>query len=170
MHIASSARNAQRDVLFACKLYLGVLAVTLFVDSNVLSLVLLVAAWTVVSEGDVDFLLRESSIFPSDARGGSGKLDFPFYLCDGSFLGRSVTPVRRREDTRWNGDSGVKVQIARSERRLNSLLPFGSRESRLSLGRKRKGVVWVSWKLESQQCTLIKDWEQSSTRMQMFTV
>ena len=87
-------RDAWRHVLLATELYFRVFAVTLFVDSNVLSLVLLVAAWTVVSVGDVDLFLGEPSIFPSDARGGLGQLDFPFYLCDGSFLGWSVTPVR----------------------------------------------------------------------------
>jgi hypothetical protein len=68
-----STRDARRHVLLACKLDFGVLAVTPFVDSNVLPLVLLlVAAWTVVSEGDVDLFLGEPSIFPSDARGGLG--------------------------------------------------------------------------------------------------
>lgn len=55
----------------------------------------------------------EPSIFPSDALGGSPLGDFPFYLglC-GSFYGSSVTPVRRREDTDWDGDAGVEVQVA----------------------------------------------------------
>ncbi len=74
-------------VLFASELYFGMLAVALLVDSNVLSLVLSIAAAAVVSVGDVDFFLGEPSIFPSGAR-----LDFAFYLCDSSFLG-SVTPV-----------------------------------------------------------------------------
>jgi hypothetical protein len=38
-------------------------------------------------------------------------MNFPFYLGGGSFLGSSVTPVRRREDTDRDGDAGVKVQI-----------------------------------------------------------
>lgn len=62
---------------------------------------------------DVDFFSAESSIFPSDALGGSPLGDFPFYLClGGSFYGSSVTPVRRREDTDWDGDAGVEVQVA----------------------------------------------------------
>lgn len=41
------------------------------------------------------FFFAESSIFPSDALGGSPLVDFPFYLCLGSsFYGSSVTPVR----------------------------------------------------------------------------
>lgn len=89
----SGCGDGSEHVLFAGQLYLGVAAVTLFVDSDVFFLEL-VAARTAVSVGDIDFFLGESSIFPSNARGGSGQLDFPFYLCDGSFLRRSVTPVR----------------------------------------------------------------------------
>lgn len=41
------------------------------------------------------FFLAESSIFPSDALGGSPLVDFPFYPGLGSsFYGSSVTPVR----------------------------------------------------------------------------
>jgi len=57
-------------VLFARELDLRVVAITLLVDSNVVSSELLVAARTAVSDGDVDFFLGEPSIFPSDARGG----------------------------------------------------------------------------------------------------
>ena len=38
-------------------------------------------------------------------------VEFPLYLGCGSFFGGSVTPVRRREDTDRDGDSGVKVQF-----------------------------------------------------------
>lgn len=66
-------------------------------------------AWTSVSELDVNLL---TSIFPSDAR-SARRFDYALYLCcfSGS-LNRSVTPVRRREDTDGNWDAGVKVQIA----------------------------------------------------------
>ena len=86
-------RDASGHVLLTSQLNFGISAVTFLVDSDVVFSVLLIAAWTVVSVGDVDLFLRVPSIFPSDAR-GLGQLDFPFYFCDSSFLGGSVTPVR----------------------------------------------------------------------------
>ena len=64
-----------------------------------------------ISELDVDLL---TSIFPSDARSGARRSDCALDLCglSGGGLSRSVTPVRRREDTNGDGDAGVKVQIA----------------------------------------------------------
>lgn len=53
---------------------------------------------------------RTSSIFPFDAR-STFEIDFSLYSSLSSFRG-SVTPVRRREDTEGDGDTGVKVQIA----------------------------------------------------------
>ena len=101
-------------LLFSVEFYSWVTAVTIsipfFVNSNVLSV-----SASVVSDVDIDFFLGVSSIFPSDARGATLVLDFPFYLGGGRFFGSSVTPVRRREDTDRNGDAGVKVQIARLE-------------------------------------------------------
>lgn len=52
---------------------------------------------------------RPSSIFPFDARSGF-EIDFSLYSRLSSFRD-SVTPVRRREDTEGNRDTGVKVQI-----------------------------------------------------------
>lgn len=54
------------NLLLTRKLYLGV-TITLLVDVDVLF-----AAWTVILVGDIDLLLGESSIFPSDARGVVG--------------------------------------------------------------------------------------------------
>jgi hypothetical protein len=48
--------------------------------------------------------------FPSDARSSRRKVGFSFYS-DLSSVFDSVAPVRRREDTEGNRDSGVKVQI-----------------------------------------------------------
>jgi len=125
-------------ISFSCKIYLGESAGLLMVTSELLAGVLtlseLIGKSAVADTGlvndtefvgrlffarafavsDVDGLLfAESSIFPSDALGGSPLGDFPFYLglC-GSFYGSSVTPVRRREDTDWDGDAGVEVQVA----------------------------------------------------------
>lgn len=92
-------------LLFSAELYLRVATVTLFVNADVLF-----AAGT-SGVVDVDLVSFKSSISPSDAR-GTTLLDFALYPGSGSgFLGSSVTPVRRREDTDWNGDTGVKVQI-----------------------------------------------------------
>lgn len=88
-----------------------------------------------VVDVDVDFLFVESSIFPSGALGATLVLDFFLYLGGGSIFGSSVTPVRRREDTDRNGDAGVKVQFDRLGAPQLSL-PFGSRESRLTWGKK----------------------------------
>lgn len=52
---------------------------------------------------------RTSSIFPFDAR-STIEIDFSLYSSLSSFRD-SVTPVRRREDTEGDGDTGVKVQI-----------------------------------------------------------
>ena len=69
---------------------------------------------------DVDVVVaavgKPSSIFPSDARSPLAfKVDLALYPITGSSLSvrgpRSVTPVRRREDTDRDGDAGVKVQI-----------------------------------------------------------
>jgi len=74
---------------------------TLLVDTDLC----LIAAWTFrISDPDVD-------VFPSDARGATGLVEFPLYLCCGNLLCGSVTPVRRREDTNRDGDTGVKVQF-----------------------------------------------------------
>lgn len=48
--------------------------------------------------------------FPSDARSPRRKVGFSFYSVLSSLFG-SVAPVRRREDTEGDRDSGVKVQI-----------------------------------------------------------
>jgi hypothetical protein len=86
--------------LFSAQVCLCV-TITLFVDSYVR----LIAAWTFrISDSDID-------IFPSYARGATTLVEFPLNLGCGSFFGDSVTPVRRREDTDRNGDSGVKVQF-----------------------------------------------------------
>ena len=53
---------------------------------------------------------RTLSIFPFDAR-RTIEIDFSLYSFLSSFRD-SVTPVRRREDTEGDGDTGVKVQIA----------------------------------------------------------
>lgn len=53
---------------------------------------------------------RTLSIFPFDAR-RTIEIDFSLYSFVSSFRD-SVTPVRRREDTEGDGDTGVKVQIA----------------------------------------------------------
>lgn len=53
---------------------------------------------------------RNPSIFPFDVR-RTIDLDFSLYSLLSSFR-NSVTPVRRREDTEGDGDTGVKVQIA----------------------------------------------------------
>jgi hypothetical protein len=54
---------------------------------------------------------RGSSIFPFDVR-RTIEIDFSLYSFGGkSSLRNSVTPVRRREDTERDGDTGVKVQI-----------------------------------------------------------
>jgi hypothetical protein len=67
---------------------------------------------------ELDFLLslnrsgkgsRTSSIFPFDAR-STIEIDFSLYSRLSSFRD-SVTPVRRREDTEGDGNTGVKVQI-----------------------------------------------------------
>lgn len=82
----------------------------LFVDTNIFSfLFLLVSTGAVVPVFDIDFL---TSILPSGAC-SARRADLTLYLCGlrGGCLGRSVTPVRRREDTNGNGDAGVKVQI-----------------------------------------------------------
>lgn len=52
---------------------------------------------------------RISSIFPFDARSVI-EIDFSLYSNLSSFRD-SVTPVRRREDTEGDRDTGVKVQI-----------------------------------------------------------
>lgn len=52
---------------------------------------------------------RTSSIFPFDAR-STIEIDFSLYSSLSSFRD-SVTPVRRREDTEGDWDTGVKVQI-----------------------------------------------------------
>lgn len=48
--------------------------------------------------------------FPSDARSPRRKVGFSFYSSLSSLFD-SVAPVRRREDTEGDRDSGVKVQI-----------------------------------------------------------
>lgn len=66
---------------------------------------------TLISEFNVDLL---TSIFPSDTW-NTRRSDYTLYLgglSGSSLCGRSVPPVRRREDTDGNGDAGVKVQIA----------------------------------------------------------
>jgi len=125
-------------ISFSCKIYLGESAGLLMVTSKLLAGVLtlceLIGKSAVADTGlvnDTEFVCRfffsrafavsyvdgllfaESSIFPPDALGGSPLGDFPFYLglC-GSCYGSSVTPVRRREDTDWDGDAGVEVQVA----------------------------------------------------------
>ena len=52
---------------------------------------------------------RTSSIFPFDAR-STIEIDFSLYSSLSSFRD-SVTPVRRREDTEGDWNTGVKVQI-----------------------------------------------------------
>jgi hypothetical protein len=63
---------------------------------------------------------RTSSIFPFDAR-STIEIDFSLYSRLSSFRD-SVTPVRRREDTEGDGDTGVKVQIAGLM--VSSRMPF----------------------------------------------
>ena len=64
-----------------------------------------------------------------------------FYLCDGGrCLCRRlcVTPVRRREDTDGDGDSGVKVQIAGVEVSLLSGYLAAVESKRLDWEEKKK--------------------------------
>ena len=82
----------KNDSLFSAEFYFWVSIVpfdasTLFVDFDIL----LVSA-TVVSNVDVNFLsVGKSSVFPTAA---TSDFEFSLYLCLGSFLGRSVVPVR----------------------------------------------------------------------------
>lgn len=87
----------------------------------ILSLSLVVGVGSSGSIANIDFLLSvdlrvrerssDSSIFPFDAR-SAVKFGFSLYsLGQSSSLRDSVTPVRRREDTEWDGNSRVKVQI-----------------------------------------------------------
>jgi hypothetical protein len=64
------------------------------------------AGWKVEGEGG----LLGFVTFPSDARSSRRKIGFSFYS-DLSRFGGSVAPVRRREDTEGDRDSGVKVQL-----------------------------------------------------------
>ena len=86
---------------------------------------------------DIDFFFGVSSIFPSDAR-LPAEVDLALYRCGGSFFLSSVVPVRGREDTDGNWDSGVKVQVDWLEGALLSN-PFRERRSRGRL----KGFGWV---------------------------
>lgn len=79
--------------------------------------VLFLRARTLFLNAELDFFLshrsgkgsRTSSIFPFDAR-STIEIDFSLYSRLSSFRD-SVTPVRRREDTEGDRDTGVKVQI-----------------------------------------------------------
>lgn len=80
--------------------------------------VLFLNARTLFLNAEFDFFLsvnrsgkgsRTSSIFPFDAR-STIEIDFSLYSSLSSFRD-SVTPVRRREDTEGDWDTGVKVQI-----------------------------------------------------------
>ena len=64
------------------------------------------AVWKRGGEGRISRFV----IFPSDARSSSWKVGLSFYS-DASSLCGSVAPVRRREDTERDRDSGVKGQI-----------------------------------------------------------
>lgn len=115
--VGTDAFFLEDNILFSSKFNFRIPSITLLVDTDVFfaSGRCLLAAWTVRFSGsDVNLFPGESSIFPSDARGWV--LGVCFYLCKGGrglllcgSLG--VTPVRRREDTDGDGDSGVKVQI-----------------------------------------------------------
>lgn len=82
--------------------------VTLFVDASVLAVVLTVvltaSVWT------IGLVLGVASInaFPPDAR-RQVNLSLYFDLCLCASL--SVPPVRGREDTKGDRDTGVKVQV-----------------------------------------------------------
>jgi hypothetical protein len=90
--------------------------------------VLFLNALTLFLNAEFNFVLslgsgkgsRTSSIFPFDAR-RTIEIDFSLYSCLSSFRD-SVTPVRRREDTEGDGDTGVKVQIAGLM--VSSRMPF----------------------------------------------
>ena len=107
-------------------------AITFLVHSNV---VLSSAAASV--NVDIDFFFGVSNIFPSDAR-LTAEVGLALYRCGGRFFLCSVVPVRGREDTDGNGDSGVKVQVDWLEGALLSN-PFRERRSRGRL----KGFGWV---------------------------
>ncbi len=96
------------DIPLSSKFNLRKLLIFLGEDTNILPFL---SVGPSVSQVDFDLL---TSIFPSDARSGARRSDCALYLCGLSRggLGRSVTPVRRREDTNGDGDAGVKVQIA----------------------------------------------------------
>lgn len=87
-------------------------------------------------------------IFPSDARSSRRKVGFSFYS-DTSSLCCSVAPVRRREDTERDRDSGVKVQIGWSKG-VFSRMPFepfwnnskGRQEETLASGGEGGGWGW----------------------------
>lgn len=132
------------DILFSTEFNFWVSSITFLVDTDVFfpSGSLLLAAWTVgFPGGDVELFPGESSIFPSDARGLLSGVRF--YLCKGGrrllcgILG--VTPVRRREDTDGDGDSGVKVQIDQTRGVSNSRVTFRQSRVRDFLGKKEEG-------------------------------
>lgn len=87
-HVFFAARTAFTIVFVDFDLFLFVLSTVL-------------ASWKRGREGRVTRIVN----FPSDALVG-----LSFYL-DAGFLFSSVAPVRRREDTKRDRDSGVKVQI-----------------------------------------------------------
>lgn len=101
--------------LVYCYVFLaaGAAGTVLFVNLDVFFLVAgtILAAWKRGGEGRVTRFV----IFPSDARSSSGRKVGLSCYSDTSSLCCSVAPVRRREDTEGNRDSGVKVQIAWSE-------------------------------------------------------
>jgi hypothetical protein len=90
------------DVFLAARM-----AVTVFVvDSD---LFFLVDGTILTVRGRGGEGVSRFGIFPSDAR-SSWKSGFSFYSDPSSLCG-SVAPIRRREDTERDRDSGVKVQI-----------------------------------------------------------
>ena len=92
------------------------LTVTFLVDSNVFAF--FSAARTVIFLFDVCWEGRVA-IFPSDALA----VNLCFYLCRGSLVYFFVA-VRRREDAKGHGNSGVKVQVDWLEGRPVSCWPF----------------------------------------------
>ena len=106
-------------------------------------------------------------IFPSDARSSSWwKVGLPFYS-DTSSLCSDVAPVRRREDTERDRDSGVKVQIDWSEGVLSRMPsePFwnnskGRQEETLASGERGwvEGRRW-GWRVASNTLLTLNAYE-----------
>lgn len=79
-----------------------------FADGDLFLFVL--GTFLAIGKGGGEGRVASLVTFPSDARSPRRKVGFSFYS-NLSSLFDSVAPVRRREDTEGDRDSGVKVQI-----------------------------------------------------------